>query len=176
MDYFSRSQQKCPLSGFTILLTPGIKKVIVILVQLPVLPLDDAYAHTYVTNLVNFNLNLCTLCSGLHEDTMLHVPFVVLSNLPSASSPPTLSHTFSAVVLVIIALLCHCRHIIKLCSQHRQFHTGGIFLLTMKTKATLSEMYGLHPKVDKREKRHRDDTKAADKGFIHFEVSYKSTL
>lgn len=116
--------------------------MIVILVHLPVLPLDDTYVHTYVTNLVKINLNLCTLCSGLHEDTMLHVSFVVLSNLASASSPPTLSHTFSAFVLVIIALLCHSRHIIKLCSQHRQFHTGGIFLFTMKTKATLSQMFG----------------------------------
>lgn len=139
MDYFSRSQQKCPLLVFTLLLIPGIKKLIVILVQVPVLPLDDAYAHTYVTNSVNINPNLCTLCSGLHEDAMLHVLFCCPHQFTVSLIS---SHTFSAVVLVIIALLCHCIHIIKLCSQHRQFHTRGIFLFTIKTKVTLSEMFG----------------------------------
>lgn len=126
---FQVSTQMSPVGFWIILYSRDWKKVIVILVQVLV-TLDDTYAHTYITNAVNINPNLFLALSavGCVRTRCCMFPFVFLINSPSASSTPTLSYTFSAAFLVIIALLvCHCRHIIKLRSRHRQSHTGVSF-------------------------------------------------
>lgn len=119
-----------PVGFWIILYSRGFKKkVIIILVQLLV-TLDDTYAHTYITNAVNINPNLFLALSavGCVRTRCCMFPFVVLINSPSASSTPTLSYTFSAAFLVIIALLvCHCRHIIKR-------HTGVSFYSQRKQR------------------------------------------
>lgn len=60
------------------------KKVVVILVQVHVLPLDDAYAHTYITDLMNINPNLFLALSavGCVRTRCCMLPFVVLIILP----------------------------------------------------------------------------------------------
>lgn len=53
------------MSVIVLKITLDSGRLVVILVQVHVLPLDDAYAHTYITDLMNINPNLFLALSAV---------------------------------------------------------------------------------------------------------------